>query len=416
MLLAFEVSKSKQIPHSLPKGGGFAHSNMVQLRNPIIPLLLHSLLLLLLLLLLLSTTQACTRVSYTSGAEDGNRVIIGRTLDWNIPPYSSIYAFPAGMARNGSAGEGSLEWTSKYGSLVITMNDALTFDGMNTEGLHGGLLYLTGTDYGDRDANLPGLGISFWVQYFLDCYASVADVRADILGPGGEERFQVRTRGIIPGLATVVHLVLGDASGDNLVMEYLDGKLRMYQSPEYRILTNEPTYDQQLALQAYWVNRTEYTLPGTAGPVDRFARMADNLRRAPVATSMVEAVRVVQSLLRGISVTLRTQATAVSNAPSLWRILADTKDKRYFYESVTDGVSLWVNISALDLGTGGTTKRLSLEAGNDGLYGRYGDATEDFVNAEPYTPILANSETGDGLGGSGPVDIIGLPNITMDRS
>ncbi|KEF62892.1 uncharacterized protein A1O9_00866 [Exophiala aquamarina CBS 119918] len=379
---------------------------MVQLLGYIILCLLN---------LFYSRTHACTRVSYTSGVEDGHRVIIGRTLDWNIPPYSSIYAFPAGITRNGSAGENSLEWTSKYGSVVITMNDALTFDGLNTEGLHGGLLYLTGTDFGDRNTSLPGLSVSFWVQYFLDSYASVAEVRADILNPSGEQRFQVRTRGIIPGLATVVHLVLGDASGDNLIMEYLDGKLYLYQSPEYHVITNEPTYDQQLALQEYWRNRAEWTLPGTAGPVDRFARMADNLRRAPVATTMVEAVRIVQSLVRSISVTLRTQATSVSNAPSLWRILADTKDKRYFYESATDGVSLWINMSALDLGTRGNTKRMSLDAGSAGLYGRYGDATEDFVNAEPYTPILANSETGDGFGGTGPVDIIGLPNITMVR-
>lgn len=347
-----------------------------------------------------------------SGEEDGHRVIIGRTLDWNMPPMSSIYAFPAGIARNGSAGENSLEWTSKYGSVITTLYDALTFDGMNTEGLHGGLLYLTGTDFGNRNTSLPGLSISFWVQYFLDNYSSVADVRAHIFGPSGQERFQVRTRGVIPGMATVSHLVLGDSSGDTLIMEYLQGKLYLYQSPDYQIMTNEPTYDKQLAIQEYWQNMTNWTLPGTAAPVDRFARMADNLRRAPIATTMVEAVRIVQSLLRGISVTLRSQAPTVSNSATLWRILADTKDKRYFYESATDGVSLWINMSALDLGTSGRTKRLSLAAVNSGLYGRYGDASEDFVDAELYTPLLANSETGDGFGGTGPVEILGLSNMT----
>lgn len=359
------------------------------------------------------STDACTRVSYTSGEEDGFRVIIGRTLDWNLPPLSSLYAFPAGVTRNGSAGENSLEWTSKYGSVIATMNDILTFDGMNTEGLHGGLLYLTGTDFGDRNTSLPGLSISFWVQYFLDNYRSVADIRANIFGPSGEERFQVRTREIIPGMASVVHLVLGDASGDNLIMEYLEGKLHLHQSPDYRVVTNEPTYDQQLAIQAYWQNKTDFTLPGTAGPVDRFARMSDNLRRAPVATTMVEAVRVVQCLLRSISVTLRSQTAMVANAPTLWRSMADTKDKRYFYESVTDGVSVWVNVSALDLGTRGSTKRLSLAPDNSGLHGRYGDATEDFIDAEPYTPVLADSETGDGFGGVGPISIPGLSNTTI---
>ncbi|RVX71272.1 hypothetical protein B0A52_04846 [Exophiala mesophila] len=357
-----------------------------------------------LLSFLIVTCNACTRVSYTSGEEDDKRVIIGRTLDWFTTPGSSIYAFPAGMERNGSAGENSLEWTSKYGSTIITMYDILTFDGMNTEGLHGGLLYLTGTDYGNRNTSLPGLSFSFWVQYFLDNYASVAEVKADLFTPAGEERFQIRTRGVIPGTATICHLVLGDASGDNIVMEYLDGKLNYYQSPDYKVLTNEPPYPGQLAIQQYWQGVSNSSLPGSASASDRFARISDYLRRAPPAKTMLEALATVKSLLRGISVTLRADSTDVSVSSTLWRVMADTKDKRYFYESVTEDVSLWINLTNLDLSPGAGVKRLTLE-GNSGLIGRHGEATDDFVNAEAYTPLLANSETGDGFGGEGEVEL-----------
>ena len=363
----------------------------------------------LLILLFADLSYACTRVSYTSGEEDDFRVIIGRTLDWNLPPFSSMYAFPAGLVRDGSAGENSLEWVTKYGSVITTIYDMLTFDGLNTEGLHGGLLYLTGTDFGDRDSSVPGLSISFWLQYLLDNYRTVAEVKADLTAAAGAPRFQVRSRGVLPGINTVGHLVLGDASGDNLVLEYIDGKLELHQSPDYKVVTNEPPYDQQLEIQRYWEAKANTTLPGTASPVDRFARMADNLRRAPVASTMMEALSIVQSLIRGISVTLRTQASTVSNAATLWRIMADTKDGRYFYESVTDPVSLWVELDSLDLSTSGTVKKLSLGPRNDtGLSGRYGEATQDFVDAEPYVPLLANSDKGDGTGGSGPVTIPGL--------
>lgn len=358
--------------------------------------------------LLIVNCNACTRVSYTSGEEDGSRVIVGRTLDWNMPPGSTIYAFPAGMERNGSAGENSLMWTSKYGSTIITMYDMLTFDGMNTEGLHGGLLYLSGTDFGNRNTSLPGLSFSFWVQYFLDNYASVAEVKADLFTSTGEERFQIRTRGTIPGTATVSHLILGDASGDNMVMEYLDGKLNFYQSTDYKVMTNEPPYNEQLAVQQYWQNMANTTLPGSASSSDRFARMSDYLRRAPPAKSMLEALATVQSLLRGISVTLRSDASSVSDASTLWRVMADTKDKRYFYESVTEPVSFWINLTNLDLSPGAGVKRLTFGAGNTGLLGRHGEATDDFVNAEPYTPLFANSETGDGFGGEGPVELPGF--------
>jgi choloylglycine hydrolase len=363
----------------------------------------------LLILLFADFSYACTRVSYTSGEEDGSRVIIGRTLDWNLPPFTAMYAFPAGLERNGSAGENSLEWVSKYGSVVTTLYDLLTFDGLNTEGLHGGFLYLTGTDFGSRDTSLPGLSISLWLQYFLDNYRTVAEAKADLLTNSGAPRFQVRSRGVIPEIKTVGHLVLGDATGDNLVLEYLDGKLELHHSHEHQIMTNEPPYDEQLVIQQYLKTMVNTTIPGTSNPIDRFARTAENLRRAPVASTMMEAVSIVQSLLRGISVTLRTQSSAVSNAATLWRIMADTKDGRYFYESAEDSVSLWVELDGLDLSPSGTVKKLSLDPRNGtGLAGRHGEATHEFADAEPYVPLLANSEKGDGTGGSGPITVPGL--------
>ncbi|KAF2274533.1 N-terminal nucleophile aminohydrolase [Westerdykella ornata] len=361
------------------------------------------------LLLFADLSYACTRVSYTSGEKDGSRVVIGRTLDWSMPPFSSMYAFPAGLQRNGSAGENSLEWVSKYGSVITTIYDILTMDGVNTEGLHGGFLYLAGTDFGTRNSSLPGLSISLWLQYFLDNYRTVAEAKADLMNTSGAPRFQVRSRGVIPGLPTVGHLVLGDASGDNLVMEYLDGKLQLYHSHDYQVMTNEPPYDEQLMIQRYLKTMANTTLPGTPSPIDRFARMADNLRQAPVASTMTEAITIVQSLLRTISTTLRSQTASVSNAATVSRTMADTKDGRYFFESATDPVSLWVSLNALDLSPRGTVKKLSLDPRNGtGLAGRHGEATHEFVDAEPYVPLLANSEKGDGTGGSGPVTLPGI--------
>jgi choloylglycine hydrolase len=190
-------------------------------------------------------------------------------------------------------------------------------------------------------------------------------------------------------------------------MEYLDGKLELYQSHDYQVMTNEPPYDEQLVIQRYLETMANTTLPGTPSSLDRFARMAENLRRAPVASTMMEALAIVQSLLRGISVTLRTQTSTVSNAATLWRTMADTG--RYFYESATEPVSLWVGLDALDLSPRGTVKKLSLDPRNGtGLAGRHGEATHEFVDAEPYVPLLANSEKGDGTGGSGSVTLPGL--------
>jgi choloylglycine hydrolase len=93
----------------------------------------------LLLLLAPKPAAACTRVLYQG---DNNTVITGRTLDWIADTRPSLWAFPRGMARNGSAGPGSITWTSKHGSLITAMYDIGTLDGMNDKGLVAGVLYL----------------------------------------------------------------------------------------------------------------------------------------------------------------------------------------------------------------------------------------------------------------------------------
>jgi len=57
--------------------------------------------------------------------------------------------FPRGMARNGGVGPDSIAWTSKYGSVIISVYELATSDGVNEKGLAGNLLYLAEADYGD---------------------------------------------------------------------------------------------------------------------------------------------------------------------------------------------------------------------------------------------------------------------------
>lgn len=67
------------------------------------------------LLLSASIAEACTRIVYLG---EGNNVITARSMDWKIDVESDLWIFPRGMTRSGQAGENSLEWTSKYGSVI----------------------------------------------------------------------------------------------------------------------------------------------------------------------------------------------------------------------------------------------------------------------------------------------------------
>ena len=95
---------------------------------------------------------ACTRTLYVG---DGNLVLTGRNMDWKEDMFSNLWVFPAGMKRNGAAGPKSIEWTSKYGSVVVSGYEVGSTDGMNEKGLVANLLYLAESEYPKADAGPP---------------------------------------------------------------------------------------------------------------------------------------------------------------------------------------------------------------------------------------------------------------------
>lgn len=118
----------------------------------------------------------------------------------------------------------------------------------------------------------PGLSLAAWAQYVLDNFSTVDEAVTEL----EKQAFTVVTDSV-PGeerLATL-HLTISDVSGDSAIIEYIDGKQVIHHSREYRVATNSPTYDKQLALNEYW-NQTGGTvmLPGTNRASDRFARAA----------------------------------------------------------------------------------------------------------------------------------------------
>ena len=87
----------------------------------------------------------CTRAVYL-GPEA--TIITGRSMDWEENTGTDLWAFPAGMKRDGAAGATSIKWVSKYGSVVCSFYNVSTVDGMNEKGLVANVLYLAESEYG----------------------------------------------------------------------------------------------------------------------------------------------------------------------------------------------------------------------------------------------------------------------------
>ena len=100
--------------------------------------------------------KACTRAVYIG---PDNMVITGRTMDWKEDIQSNLYLFPRGIKRAGYNKGNTVEWISKYGSIVATGYDIGTCDGMNEKGLVASLLFLPESIYVRPNDTRPVMGI-----------------------------------------------------------------------------------------------------------------------------------------------------------------------------------------------------------------------------------------------------------------
>jgi penicillin V acylase-like amidase (Ntn superfamily) len=305
-----------------------------------------------------SSVLACSRVTYLG---PDNTVITGRSMDWMVPLHSNIWVFPEGLKRNGADGESSLMWTSKYGSVITAAYDAATTDGMNEKGLVANLLYLSSAQYSTPDPAKLSLSIAAWPQYVLDNYASVDEAVKGLAGAS----FQVLPPNMPGGFAPTMHLSISDASGDSAILEYIGGKLMVHHNKLYTVMTNEPPYDQQLALDAYWKDIGGATmLPGTDRAADRFVRASYYLSQAPQTSDPVKSVAAIFSIVRNISVPMGvTKAGSPNIAPTLWRTVSDQKNHVYYFESTSSPNVFWIDMSKLKLAAGQPTERLDVDSG-----------------------------------------------------
>ena len=325
--------------------------------------------------------EACTRAVYLG--PDG-RVLTGRTMDWKLPMVSNLWAFPRGMERDGAAGERSVTWTSRYGSLATSGYDISTADGMNEAGLVVNLQWEVEASYPEDDGETPTISLSVFPQYLLDRYATVAEAVADlretpVLVQGGEVPVGP------PGRAATVHVAMSDATGDSAIVEFVDGEMVIWHDRSYQVMTNEPTFERQLAIREYWqgVNPREF-MPGTVRASDRFVRASFYIDAVEQTSDPRRAAAAVFSVMRQVSV---PWGISIADQPNLsttrWRVVADQRDRRYYVESVTSPSVFWVDLANLDLSEGAEVMKLDLGVDMERVLS--GEASAAFEPAAPFT-------------------------------
>ena len=325
--------------------------------------------------MLTTYTQACTRVVYLG---KNGMVVTGRTMDWKEDLKSNIYVFPRGIERAGADKGNTIHWKSKYGSVITAGYDIGTSDGMNEKGLVANLLYLAESDYYRPNDTRPVMGISIWTQYVLDNFATVDEAVKEL----SKETFRIDAPDMPNGARSTLHLAISDASGNSAIFEYIKGKLIIHEGKEYQVMTNSPSYEQQITLNNYWKQIGGLVmLPGTNRAVDRFVRASFYINVIPQTDNQREAVAGVFSVIRNVSVPLGISVPAQPNISSTrWRTVADQKNKVYFFESTMTPNVFWINMKDLDFSAGAPIKKLNLANGE--TYA--GNATKNMVDSPSF--------------------------------
>ncbi|MFJ5384016.1 linear amide C-N hydrolase [Pectobacterium sp. CHL-2024] len=347
-----------------------------------------------------AVSLACTRFVYKD-VQNPDYPITARSMDWAEDTETNLWIFPRELKRSGAAGEHSLEWTSKYGSVIASAFDsnpnmASTTDGVNEKGLSANVLWLAESKYPKTapTAQKPGLSVAAWAQYVLDNFATV-DEAVKALKEG---KFILVTKDLPhQDRKATLHLSLSDSSGDSAIIEYIDGKQVIHHNKDYQVMTNSPTFDQQLTLNAYWDQiGGNVMLPGTNRAADRFVRASFYVKHvAPnkLIPGVAEKSKIEKdkadlaaafSIIRNASVPYGYSLPDMPNiASTRWRTVVDHKSLQYFFESAVSPNIFWVDLKKIDFSPrGNNASKLDLGPNQSTIYS--GQASEHFKPATPF--------------------------------
>jgi choloylglycine hydrolase len=205
---------------------------------------------------------ACTSIRIKTA--DG-LVFYARTMEYAVLLHSGVSVVPRGTEFVGTLPDGSSNgrrWRAKYA--FVGMNAyglPVLIDGFNEKGLIvGGLVFPSYTGYQPFD---PAASDRTIAQYeipnlLLANYATVAEVRSG-LGATRVCQGPTASQGVTVG-PLPLHFTVHDATGDSLVIEYIDGTLHLHDNP-LGVLTNAPPFDWMETYLSNYVNLSAVNVP-----------------------------------------------------------------------------------------------------------------------------------------------------------
>lgn len=300
---------------------------------------------------------ACT--SFVLPTSDGGSVY-GRTMEFAFELKSDVIAIPRGFEITASAPEGATgkKWKGKYAAIGMNaFGIAALADGMNEKGLTGGILYFPGyAKYQDSSTAKPEDSLSPWdfLTWALTNFSTVAEVK-DALSTVSVIDVKQKDMGLTPP----VHYTLHDATGASIVIEPLDGKLKVYDN-KVGVMTNSPPFDWHVTnlrnyaylsrenpkplqirgdmIQSFGEGAGMHGVPGDATPPSRFVRASAFVLSAKPVPSGTESVRLAEHIANNFDIPKGWIEDQNTFEYTQWTTIADMKNDIYYIKTYDDQV------------------------------------------------------------------------------
>lgn len=320
-------------------------------------------------------SPACTGIRLE--AKDGS-AIFARTMEFGTDIVSfNLIAVPRDYVYKGqtSSQAPGMSWKTQYAHVGFApFGMPLVGDGINEKGLSCGAFFLPGyakfENMTDHARTISCLDLTSWI---LGTCATVAEVRERLpkIHVCGA---MLEAWGIIPPL----HYVVTDEMGNSIVIEYVDGKLTIYDN-KIGVITNAPTYDWHLThlrnyiglravndpyidingmkLEQFGQGSGAIGLPGDFTPPSRFVRAAFLVQETYPAKDADEGIATAFRILNQFDIPMGTirniQGNKVICDTTQWTSAADLKNRKYFFHTYNNRSVRMVDMNKLDLNAPG---------------------------------------------------------------
>lgn len=318
------------------------------------------------------TASACT--SFLLPTSDGSG-IYARTMEFGIELKSNALVIPRAytLHSTGAGGKPGMNWKGKYAAIGMNaLGETTLVDGMNEKGLAGGVLYFPEfAGYADGTKTDAAKSLAPWdvLSWILTNFATVEEVKTAIQDISIINLVQPEM-GFVPPLHYTIH----DATGASIVIEPVDGKLKVYNNP-VGVMTNSPAFDWHMTnlrnyLKISAINAAPLKvdgltfnplgqgsglvgIPGDSTPPSRFVRAVAYVQTVEKQPSGSEGVRLTEHILNNFDIPKGwIQNDKGSNIPlefTQWSTIADLKNHKYYVKMYEDQVLRGIDINAFDL-------------------------------------------------------------------